>query len=37
MSTDTNPRHDETDSKLSFYLLAAAIVLINAALWLIVS
>ncbi len=36
MSTDANPRHCETGSKLSFYVLAVAIVLINVALWLIV-
>lgn len=36
MSTDANPRHDVTGSKLSFYVLVVAIVLINVALWLIV-
>jgi hypothetical protein len=35
MSTDTKPRRDEANSEFSFYVIAAAIVLLNVALALI--
>ena len=35
MSTNTDPRRDETDSNLALYVIAVALVLINVALSLI--